>query len=127
MEESRKRRQTDSEGPSDEAPAGPDHPKRQRLSDENGAQLEVSNHIEQEELRRGEELKQLDEGEVQEANGVEDDDEGEDQQVLVRGHRHVELRRDCPYLDTVNRQVGVPSRFILDPLRILFPVQLLKT
>ncbi|KAF3324744.1 hypothetical protein FCM35_KLT10901 [Carex littledalei] len=104
MEESRKRRQTDTEGPSNEAAAASDHPKRQRLSDENGAQLEVSNHIEQEELKRGEE--QLNGGEVKEANGEEHDDEREeDQQVLVRGHRHVAVRKDCPYLDTVNRQV----------------------
>ncbi|XP_078173529.1 uncharacterized protein LOC144567301 [Carex rostrata] len=99
MEESRKRRQADTEGPSNETAAASDHPKRQRLSDENGAQLEVSNHIEQEELKPGEQHEQLNGAEVQEANGEED------QQVLVRGHRNVEVRKDCPYLDTVNRQV----------------------
>jgi hypothetical protein len=114
MEESRKRRLTDSDGQSDEAQSASDHPKRQRLSDENATQ-EVSNHIEQEELRRGEKLEERNGSEVQEANGVEHDDENEseDQQALVRGHRNVELRRDCPYLDTVNRQVRVSSLICL--------------
>lgn len=114
MEESRKRRQADTEGPSNEAAAASDHPKRQRLYDENGAQLEVSNHIEQEELKPGEQHEQLNGGEVQEANGEEHDDEREeDQQVLVRGHRNVEVRKDCPYLDTVNRQVRFSSAIYL--------------
>ncbi|KAJ4783549.1 Ubiquitin C-terminal hydrolases superfamily protein [Rhynchospora pubera] len=99
MEESRKRRQSESDEPSDEAPAASANPKRQRLSDENGgAPLELSEHIDQEgEKSNG--------GAVNEENGEEDDDEEEDRQVVARGNRHVEIRRDCPYLDTVNRQV----------------------
>ncbi|KAJ1692852.1 hypothetical protein LUZ63_009550 [Rhynchospora breviuscula] len=102
MEESRKRRQSES----DEAPASLANPKRQRLSDENGGTpLQLSEHIEQEETKRGEDLEKSNGGEVNEVNGEENDDEEEDRQVLARGHRHVEVRRDCPYLDTVNRQV----------------------
>lgn len=39
-----------------------------------------------------------------------DSDLSEDRTAAGRRHRQVELRRDCPYLDTVNRQV-VPPKF----------------
>lgn len=35
----------------------------------------------------------------------EDDDEEDDDANLVKRSRDVEVRKDCPYLDTVNRQV----------------------
>jgi hypothetical protein len=97
------------------------------MSDENGAQLDVSNHLEQEELRRGEELEERNGGDVQEASGVEHDDESEDQQVLVRGHRNVEFRRDCPYLDTVNRQVKVSSLIYLRTRQLVYSYVFLFT
>lgn len=59
----------------------------------------------------------------QDGRGVEkDDDEEEDEDDLANEHdqapggkrsRLVEVRRDCPYLDTVNRQVPISSLFFI--------------
>lgn len=45
----------------------------------------------------------------------EDDDDDDDEASKGRGKhsRHVEVRRDCPYLDTVNRQVIIINQFLV--------------
>lgn len=47
------------------------------------------------------------EGNRNKVREVEDEDDDDDDAFKSRGKhsRHVEVRRDCPYLDTVNRQV----------------------
>lgn len=47
--------------------------------------------------------------EHQEGEEEEDDDDDDDEIGVAQGQRKrmIELRRDCPYLDTVNRQVSI--------------------
>lgn len=44
-------------------------------------------------------------GEVEKELDDDEDDDDEASKVRGKHSRHVEVRRDCPYLDTVNRQV----------------------
>nr|CAD1819055.1 unnamed protein product [Ananas comosus var. bracteatus] len=58
--------------------------------------------------RRGEEEEEEEEDRGRADEEEEDEEEEEDDEPRVapaRRQRHVEVRRDCPYLDTVNRQV----------------------
>jgi len=60
---------------------------------------------EEEEAARGQANGHRAEGEDGEEGEDEDDDEDDVRRAPERRPRQVELRRDCPYLDTVNRQV----------------------
>lgn len=95
--------------------------KRQKL-DQSSPQLAFENPLlplasyedveeEVEELRDGGRGRDVNHGKKEGENGhIEDeDDEDEDDEDTKAGqgrrNRSIEVRRDCPYLDTVNRQV----------------------
>lgn len=64
--------------------------------EENGEMREASGGAREEDTRR-----------LNGHSGSDDDEEDDEEQVFNQGRRNrmVEVRRDCPYLDTVNRQV----------------------
>ena len=72
---------------------------------------------EEEEAARGQANGHRAEGEDGEEGEDEDEDEDDDEDDVRRAPerrpRQVELRRDCPYLDTVNRQVHMRMRITL--------------
>lgn len=72
---------------------------------------------EREEVKNGGFEKEEEERELKRKRAMErsppidelEDDEGDAFKGRGKHSRHVEVRRDCPYLDTVNRQVKSPS------------------
>lgn len=57
-------------------------------------------------------------------NDDEEDDEYDDDANHVKRSRDVEVRKDCPYLDTVNRQVG--CLFLICTLIMHFCISVLR-
>ncbi|KAL2244993.1 U4/U6.U5 tri-snRNP-associated protein 2 [Sesamum indicum] len=116
-----KTKREDSENAADEDGVA----KRQKLTEDSSPQLAFENPIlslasydddeeEEDEARRdGNGGKHVNNGRKEEGNGHnysedEDDDDEEDEESRVgqgKRSRAIEVRRDCPYLDTVNRQV----------------------
>ncbi|XP_072969156.1 uncharacterized protein [Typha angustifolia] len=93
------------------------HTKRQRISGEDGeanggsyllglADYKDEEDEDEEEQRRTRQVNGRGEEKEEEEEEEEDDEEEEEKRkVRSRRDRQVEVRRDCPYLDTVNRQV----------------------
>ena len=91
-------------------------PKRQKL-DQSSPQLAFENPLlplasyedveeEVEERRDGGRVREINHGEKEGLNGhIEDEDDEDTKAGQGRRNRSIEVRRDCPYLDTVNRQV----------------------
>ncbi|KAG7616929.1 hypothetical protein ISN45_At04g023550 [Arabidopsis thaliana x Arabidopsis arenosa] len=52
-------------------------------------------------------------GEAQEEVDDEEDDDDDASKGRGKHSRHVEVRRDCPHLDTVNRQVIIIDQFLM--------------
>ncbi|XP_057765015.1 uncharacterized protein LOC130985870 isoform X1 [Salvia miltiorrhiza] len=95
-------------------------PKRQKLLDQSSPQLAFENPLlplasyeddeeEVEDRRDGGRGRDVYDGKREGLNGhTEDEDEDDDEESKTgqgRRNRLIEVRRDCPYLDTVNRQV----------------------
>lgn len=55
----------------------------------------------------------MEDGRNENNNDELDDEEEEDQGGHIKRNRTIEVRRDCPYLDTVNRQVITNYRLIV--------------
>lgn len=93
--------------------------KRQKLHDQSSPQLAFQNSLlpltsydddeeEEEERTNGGRGRDVDNGRREGQNGrIEDEDEEDEESKAGQGKRSrsIEVRRDCPYLDTVNRQV----------------------
>ncbi|KAL0353281.1 UNVERIFIED_CONTAM: U4/U6.U5 tri-snRNP-associated protein 2 [Sesamum angustifolium] len=115
-----KTKREDSENAADEDGVA----KRQKLTEESSPQLAFENPIlslasydddeeeEDDDRRDGNRGKPVNNGRKEDGNGhnysEDDDDDDEDEESSVgqgKRSRAIEVRRDCPYLDTVNRQV----------------------
>ncbi|CAL5040123.1 unnamed protein product [Urochloa decumbens] len=97
-------RKRDREEEDEELADGGAAEKRPRAGGESLLGLASYEDDDEEEAARGQANGRLAEGEREEGEG-DDDEEDDDRRAPERRPRQVELRRDCPYLDTVNRQV----------------------
>ncbi|CAL5049574.1 unnamed protein product [Urochloa decumbens] len=99
-------RKRDREEEDEELADGGAAEKRPRAEGESLLGLASYEDDEEEVAARGQANGRRAEGEGEEGEGDDDDDEEDDERrAPERRPRQVELRRDCPYLDTVNRQV----------------------
>ncbi|XP_048543588.1 U4/U6.U5 tri-snRNP-associated protein 2-like [Triticum urartu] len=105
----RKREREEEPAAADEGGAAAAAEKRPRAADESeGASLlGLANYTDEEEEERGAPRGHANgrPHEEEEEEEEEDEDEEDERRAPERRPRQVELRRDCPYLDTVNRQV----------------------